>query len=38
MPRLFAEYRLSDIVGLNGTVRYDSNVGDQVRSLNGAAR
>jgi hypothetical protein len=34
--RLFAEYRLSDIVGLNATVRYDSNSGDQVRSLNGA--
>jgi hypothetical protein len=33
--RLFAEYRLSDIVGLNTTVRYDSNVGDQVRSLDG---
>lgn len=35
--RLFAEYRLSDIVGLNTTVRFDSSAGDDVVSRDGAA-
>lgn len=35
--RLFAEYRLSDIAGLNTTLRYDSSAGDPVESVDGTA-
>ena len=34
--RLFSEYRLSDVVGVNATVQYDSSTGDQVEANNGA--
>jgi hypothetical protein len=33
--KLFAEYRLSDIVGINTSVRYDVSAGPPVRSLAG---
>ena len=35
--RLFVEYRLSDVVGLNTTIRYDSSAGDSVQSVDGTA-
>jgi hypothetical protein len=35
--KLFAEYRVSDIVGINTTVRYDANAGPPIRSLDGAS-
>jgi hypothetical protein len=34
--RLFAEYRLSDVVGINTSLRFDSSAGDPVEANNGA--
>lgn len=33
--KLFAEYRLSDIVGINGSVQYDVSAGPPIRSIAG---
>jgi hypothetical protein len=34
--KLFAEYRVSDIVGINTSLFYDQNRGDRVQAQNGS--
>jgi hypothetical protein len=34
--KLFAEYRLSDIVGINSSLHFDQSTGDRVRAQDGS--